>query len=347
MTIVRAQASSDRRVALVLGAGGIIGFSYIVGALAALEEHAGLDAREADLIVGTSAGSVAGALLRSGVAASHLYRLTSGAGVPVDDLILGPGADRAFVRAFSDPVTLLRRGVGSGLALARAFRWPLPPIPPPRALRRLFPAGLFTFAPLLQALSPVLPTEWPTRPLFVCATDLDTRRRAVFGTPSGPEASPAEAVQASCAIPGFYETVEIGGREYVDGGVLSSTHLDLAAGYDLVVGVAPMTYDRHSARPSLHPARLAMEIYRRYPSRSLRTETRAVREAGSRVLLIRPSVAEAEQHGFNLMDPRDRDAVADTAYDAVVRSLATARFTSTLAPFGYGLATAAAAASPA
>src|SRR5207249_11844223 len=106
---------------------------------------------------------------------------------------------------------------------------------------------------------------------------------------------------------------------------------DLAAGSDLIIVVAPMAYDRHSARPAVHPARMAMEIYRYYPTRSLRDEMSAARAAGSRVLLVRPSVFEAQRHGFNPMDAKDRKKVAAKAYKTVAQSLATGRFASTLA----------------
>jgi NTE family protein len=165
---------------------------------------------------------------------------------------------------------------------------------------------------------------------------LPARRRVVFGTPTAPTVSVATAVQASCAIPGFYESVTVEGRAFVDGGVISTTNLDLAAGYDLVIGIVPMSYDRHSARPSFHPYRLAVEIYRRYPSRSLRAEMVAVREGGSRVVLVRPTVFEAQRHGFNLMDRRDRLKVAQKAYKTVAQSLATGRLAASLAEFGYG-----------
>jgi NTE family protein len=321
--------------ALVLGAGGIVGVSYITGALAALEEIAGFDGRDADLVVGTSAGAAVAALLRSGVSASELFRASEGDPTSLLGSNDEESFDQAFLPAFSDPVGFARRSVGSVAALVRAFG--LFPVPVPDAVDRWFPAGFFTLSGVVEVLRDVLPTEWPPMPLHLCAVDLDDGRRTVFGASGAPATSVATAMQASCAIPGFYEPVIVDGRRYVDGGVYSTTNLDLAAGYDLVIGVAPMAYDRHTARLSIHPARVAMEIYRLYPTRRLRSEMQAVRRTGGRVLLVRPTVFEAQRHGFNLMDRKDRQKVAAKAYKTMASSLATGRFAAVLSEFGYGI----------
>jgi NTE family protein len=243
--------------------------------------------------------------------------------------------DRVFTRLFGDPLQMARRGVGSACTVLRALGVVPTFLPNNELFRLAFPSGLFSLWSALELLGPVLPAGWPDRKLYLCACDLARRERVVFGTPGAPQCTVAEAVAASCAIPGFYEPAVIGGREYVDGGVLSTTHLDLAAGHDLVIGVAPMSYDRNSARPSLRPARLAMEIYRRYPSRTLRSEMAAVREGGSTVLVVRPTVFEARRHGFNLMDRSDRAKVAAKAYKTMAQSLSAGRFAATLPEFGY------------
>ena len=311
----------------MLGAGGVVGVSYIVGALGALHDVAGFDASQADLIVGTSAGALVGALLRSGMPSSDLYALAHSDDDPARD---------AFAPAFSGPIDLARRGVGSACTMARAFGIAAH-VGAPDFLRRAFPSGFFTLRDVLDDLSALLDRPWPDRPLYLCACDLETRRRVVFGTPSAPSVPLPVAVQAACAIPGFYENVTIDGHDYVDGGVVSSSNLDLAAGYDLVIGVIPMSYDRTSARPSLHPYRLAVEVFRLYPTRSLRAEMMAVRDSGSRVVVIRPTVFEAQRHGFNLMSVRDRLKVADKARKTVTQSLATGRLAAVLGEFGYGL----------
>ena len=77
------------KIGLVLGAGGVTGGAYIAGALAALENDLGFDARSADVIVGTSAGALIGALLRSGISAGDLAAWTIGARV------VGRGTHRA------------------------------------------------------------------------------------------------------------------------------------------------------------------------------------------------------------------------------------------------------------
>jgi NTE family protein len=333
-------APSSARVALVLGAGGVVGFSYLAGALAALEEVVDVDLCDMDLIVGTSAGAVAGALLSSGLRASSLYRYEladrAAGGTAGGTRLEGNVHEHVFAPAFHDPLGLLRRGVGSAVVLARSFSYAARHVPVVELWRRAFPSGLFTLQPLVETLLPLLPATWPRRKLFLCACDLAARRRAVFGTPAAPPTSVATAMKASCAIPGFYESVQIAGREYVDGGILSTTHLDLAAGHDLVIGIAPMAYDRRSGGLSLHPARFATEIYRRYPTKSLQTEISAVRDSGGEVLLIQPSRNEASRHGFSLMWHHDFEGIARRAYRAVVEQLASDPARSTLRRFGLG-----------
>src|SRR5271167_1274348 len=80
MKLLRGNDSKDGRptVGLVLGAGGVVGQAYQAGVLAGLHREIGWDPRDADLIVGTSAGSVTGAALRVGVPATDLAAVTIG-----------------------------------------------------------------------------------------------------------------------------------------------------------------------------------------------------------------------------------------------------------------------------
>src|SRR5581483_4590995 len=83
---------------------------------------------------------------------------------------------------------------------------------------------------------------WPSRQTWVVAVDYHSGRRVAFGRQGAPSASLADAVVASCSLPGWYEPKVIGGRRYVDGGVRSSTSLDLLSRLDLdeVYVLAPM-----------------------------------------------------------------------------------------------------------
>ena len=92
----------------------------------------------------------------------------------------------------------------------------------------------------------VVPEGWVGRDgVWIVACDYETGRRVPFGRRGAPRAELADAVAASCAIPGFYMPVRIGGRDYVDGGIYSPSNLDLlrAEGLDLVICLNPTSHD--------------------------------------------------------------------------------------------------------
>src|SRR5437764_5792080 len=132
------------RVGLVLGAGGIVGQAYHAGVLAALEHDLGWDPRTADLIVGSSAGSVTGTLLRLGVPAHDLAAWAVEAplsveGAPVADVL---GGDAPDIPPFS-PLDLFRPWrLPSPWLLARTARRPWA-FRPSVAAMTLLPAGRF------------------------------------------------------------------------------------------------------------------------------------------------------------------------------------------------------------
>lgn len=79
------------------------------------------------------------------------------------------------------------------------------------------------------------------RELYVCACDLDTAERVVFGAGANESVSVSEAVQASAALPGFYKPARVGGADYVDGGVRNTANIDVAIerGADLIICYNP------------------------------------------------------------------------------------------------------------
>ncbi|MGH9069139.1 MAG: patatin-like phospholipase family protein [Acidimicrobiales bacterium] len=314
---------------LVLGAGGLVGMAYHVGALRALEE-AGLPPAEADVVVGTSAGSVVGAYQRTGSSVGQLWSATlappsdgpggSGgwAGTGVDPSLrkgLG-GVSSVLAPAFSSPLDLVRRSVGSASLVARAaMRRPIPPVP--GLISRAFPAGLYRLGEGEARLREELPDAWPDRPLWLCSMDVTTGRRVVLGRPGGPATSLPQGVLASCAIPGLYSPVRVGKSVLVDGGALSCSNLDLAvqAGCRLVIAIAPLAYD-----PDWPPG-ATQRLVRAIPARSLARESAAARRAGVEVLIIRPSRPEVGAHGLNMLRRDGLDRVARDAYRAAATTL--------------------------
>lgn len=291
---------------LVLGAGGTVGLAYHAGVLHALEQEAGVVPGSAELIVGTSAGAVAAAYLRSGWSTADLWEHARA------------GQGDHLVAAASSPLDLVRRGLGSVFVMGRSLmRVPAPPVP--ALLGRIFPGGMYRMDDSYGRFRRDLPEAWPSRRLWLCALDIVSGRRVVLGREGSPDLSLATAVMASCAVPAFLAPVRLGRQVLVDGGMHSTTNLDLAAkcGCGLVIGVAPMAYD-----PTSHPSQLIRTL-RRVASGTLNHEAAGVRSQGAVVLLMRPTAAELTVHGINPMRADGLEEVAASAYESTARALST------------------------
>lgn len=326
------------KVGLVLGAGGTVGLAYHAGVLRALDEVAGFAPDDADLVIGTSAGSVAAAYVRTGWSTQDLYDVAMGTHPSVDGLSMEELDTRSrgiLERRFDDPFTLLRRAIGSAYVAGRSFvRLPAPMLRAPDALQKAFPGGLFANAEGKRRFAEELPVGWPEKDLWLCTYDIHRGRRVVLGRPTrrprpshAPLASLQQAVLASCAIPGVYPPSQIGSLTLVDGGVWSTTNLDLAAkaGCDLIIGVAPMAYD--TVGPLPNPV---TQLIRRVPARMLVGEMAEARRRGAEVLLIRPSAGELRIHGSNLMRRAGWERVARAAFEGTAKLLETERFQTVL-----------------
>jgi NTE family protein len=225
------------KIGLVLGAGGVTGGAYIAGALAALENDLGFDARSADVIVGTSAGALIGALLRSGISAGDLAAWTIGARLSEEArLVLGeverPTFDPVCLRRFVRPPR-----VPHPRSMWSALRHPVR-FDPMRALLTHLADGTRVLLPQVAFLG----DAWPEDRFYCCAVRRDDGGRTVFGRASAEPVPLSSAVAASCAVPGYFAPVDVGGRHYLDGGVKSSTNADVLRtdALDLVITIAPM-----------------------------------------------------------------------------------------------------------
>ena len=289
--------------------------AYHAGVLQALDD-VGIDASKAELIVGTSAGSAIGAELRIGRSLSDIReRALSEPGGSE------PAPTDLFDRSWDNPIELGQRLVGSAYVVGRSLvRIPGPRVP--LSLRRVFPAGMMAANLDPEVVEDVLPEAWPEDPLWLCAVNIRTGRRVVLGRPGGLEANLREAVVASCAIPALYQPVRVDGATLVDGGMHSSTNLDLAVegGSRLIICVAPMAYDRRDV-PGL-----GTRLFRRPADQAIEREVLIARAHGAAVLLFRPSAAELALHGSNLMRTTGNAVVADAARRSARRRLSSERF---------------------
>ncbi len=309
------------KVGLVLGAGGVLGSAWLIGGLQALATETGWDPGSADHMVGTSAGSMIAGLSAAGVPAWFMLAHSRGETEGIE-ASAGPIEDGRSTGA----EYRLHRGVpalGPGswrlalASLARPYRYS-----PAAMLAGWIPQGLISAEPLKETIRRVAGDGWPPHPnLWIMACDYTTGRRVAFGRDDAPDASLADAAAASCAIPGFYRPVEIGGRRYIDGGVASTSNLDVLAGrgLDLVICMNP-TSSLHAPQSRALGERAAA-VLRQASGRRLGNEAKRVRDSGTEVLLIQPSIQDLDAMGTNLMSSKRRGEVIEVAAETVGRHL--------------------------
>jgi len=306
-------SDSSKRTALVLGGGGVLGAAWMVGALCALEEARGVKVADMDVIVGTSAGSVIGALLAAGVTPSQLCAHQYGEPI-TEGPLAGYAWDYESATGGSRPSMPKLRGPGSlkllGASLRKGFR-----LPPTAVLSAFLPVGtgsLDRVGHLIEAITPM--DEWsPHGDLRVVAMDYDEGRRTVFGTEQAPPASLADAVMASCAIPGWFEPVIIGGRPYVDGGAWSATSVDVLVdeSIDEVFVIAPMVSFNTDDPDGLF-TRLERQWRRRVTQRCLE-EVDVIEAQGAQVHVLGPNEDDLSAMGGNIMETSRRLRVLESS----------------------------------
>lgn len=295
----------------------MLGAAWTIGALRALEEAEGWDPRDADLLVGTSAGALVASLLAAGIGTETLVNHQRGVVAPGDPKIQYDH-DTAVGGPLPPPP---RPRVGSWKLLRRSVR---------RIHRNPFPAfyaslpegrgSLDTLGDLVDAAYP--DGSWPTATeLWVAAMDYDTGQRMVFGSDGATDVPVRDAVLASCAVPAWYAPVHAGEHRYIDGGMYSASSLDVLAGqgFDEAVLLAPMAAV-HFDRPR-SPVRWAERGWRRFVTKRLLREAEAVRGSGTPVTLLAPGPEDLGVIGANLMDPARRMEVLETSLRTTAETL--------------------------
>ncbi|BAL89559.1 putative patatin-like phospholipase [Actinoplanes missouriensis 431] len=263
--------------ALVLGGGGVTGVAWEIGLLHGLAER-GVDLTDAGLFVGTSAGSSVAAQVLSGVPLNDLFEAQ----------LAGPGTEVAA-----------RMGLGGLLAFAVAGLWPGDPARGRAWLgRRALRARTMPEAQRREVIARrISEGAWPATDLRIVAVEAPTGRVRVFDASSGVPL--IDAVAASCAVPLTWPPVTIGGVRHIDGGVRSVANVDLAAGNDRVVVIAPVTAAaRRSGRPAAQLAALGPDV---------------------RGALVSPDRAARAAIGRNVLDPARRRPAAEAGYAQAAR----------------------------
>jgi NTE family protein len=275
--------------ALVLGGGGSTGNAWLIGVVAGLLD-AGLDVTEADLIIGTSAGSTAAAQITS-AAPTELFAATLAAAPPQRPGPVPPGGGRGprgavvdhlermsrIIAAADDAADMRRRMGAVALATAAASGDP----------------GSTRWRSTVVARLPS--QRWPDRVVRITAVDAHTGEPVVFDRSSGVDL--VDAVAASTAGGPAYS---IGDHQYIDGGYRSVENADLAAGYRRVLVLSP--FGGASRHPPVWGTHLAAQV----------DELRA---GGSRVETISPDSDSEHLFGANAMDLSLRPAAARAGHD--------------------------------
>jgi predicted acylesterase/phospholipase RssA len=266
-----AAARRQRRskTALVLGGGGFTGGVYEIGALRALNLlSVNRTVNEFDVFVGTSAGSFVAAAVANGVTPEEMMRV-------IDRHVPSPFPD-ARVGALLKPNyrEFVTRGVRFPLRLAHLLRvlaqdlGQVSAVDIALGLAEALPTGLYSGVGIERYVRRILSDPDRTddfrllnHELYLTATDLDTCERIVFGAEGWDDVPISQAVSASSALPMMYKPVKIKDRELVDGGLVSTTNLDIAveAGAKFIVVVNPLVpykNEFHQRIPSVIGSRI-------------------------------------------------------------------------------------------
>jgi NTE family protein len=300
--------------ALVLGGGGVLGEAWMTALLAGVAEGGGFDAREASCFLGTSAGSIVAASLAGGIAPGDRLEREGTPAAPAagEEWPAAAEAERASL-----PGALAAAIQMGGSAAAPLASFALSSTAPGgavvrRAMLRRVPEGTRSLAALGQVVA--MATAGFDGRLLVSAVELDSGRRVIFGAEGAPPATVPQAVMASCAIPGFFAPIEIGGRRYVDGGAWSPTNMDAlpVQSGERVLCLNPTG----SLRPSTRALAGAFGPVSRTVSGS---EALALRHRGASVQTVNPDEASTAAMGTNLMSRRRRAEVIDAGRAQGVR----------------------------
>ena len=302
----RGYDSGMQRVGLCLGAGGTVGQAYHAGVLAALQIDVGCDARSADIVVSTSAGSLTGAMLRAGTAPLDLASWVLGRNwEPGQPLLEGLDAVRKSLPPLEMRALLRRWHLPTLQTWAPRMRRPWV-FRPMAIAASMLPHGTTSLEALIaRHMAGRVPEEWPSD-LWVCAVRRSDGRRIVFGQVADEPTSLPLAIAASSCIPGYFAPVLIKGTEFLDGGIHSPTNADLLAKeeLDVVIVISPMSGGDG----------IVDRAFRVFAQQHLDEEVQRLEEAGTRVIRFEPGPTSSRAMGHNPMAADRAGRVVQAAF---------------------------------
>jgi predicted acylesterase/phospholipase RssA len=332
---VRRRLRKHKKVALVCAGGGVTGAIYEVGCLRALEELLDRSVLDMDLYVGVSGGAYVASMLANGISPREMFdeiaaRNRNPFGVPVAPLYR-LGAAEFFKRSIRAPkviaeavmTTLTGEGRNlSDLALS---------------LFELLPPGLLDNSGIQEYLARLFHERGGTdhfdklsRELYLVAVDLDAGEAVTFGAHDRREVSISKAVQASTALPGLYRPVRIAGKDYVDGGVKKTAHINLAIrhGADLVICINPIVPILNNGQHGPLNGHLSNKGVTYVLDQALRIMLHGRMQYGMEryhtehpevdIILIEPTRDDMRIFRFNIMRMSARKVVAEDGYRSAV-----------------------------
>jgi NTE family protein len=336
------------KTALVLGGGGFTGGVYEIGALRALDLLAvDRTVNQFDVYVGTSAGALIAALAANGVTPEQMMRVVNDqVAKPFSDVsldsLLRPNYREFLSKGLRLPLHLvgLVREVGRALPSLSTMDLAL-------ALADLLPSGLYSGSGIEDYVRSALSDPDRTDDfrelaceLYLAATDLDTCERIVLGGAGWEDVPISAAVRASAALPMVYQPTKLKDRELVDGGIVSTTNLDIAveAGAKLIVVVNPLVpyvNDFTKEIPTLFGTRtrrvsdmgfpkIGYQTFKLLAYQRLHEVARSWRERypGVDIVLIEPDTDDELMFQTNILDSRSRLNVARHGFQSVTVKLA-------------------------
>ena len=336
------------KTALVLGGGGFTGAVYEIGALRALDLlSVNRTINDFDVYVGTSAGSLVAALTSNGVTPEQMMRVVNDqAPQPFPNInldgLLRPNYREFAAKGVKFPFHLagvvrsLARNLGSFSVVDLAI-----------ALADALPSGLYTGAGIEEWVEAILQDGGRSDDfreldceLYLAATDLDTCERIVLGAEGWDDVPISSAVRASTALPMVYEPYRIKERELVDGGIVSTTNLDIAveAGAKFIVVVNPLVpyvNDFTKEIPTLFGTRTRRVSDMGFPKIGYQTfkllayqrlhemaESWQERYPGVDIVLIEPEPDDELMFQTNVLNYASRISVARHGFQTVTAKLA-------------------------
>ncbi len=346
----KAKGKKRSRTALVLGGGGFTGGVYEIGTLRALDLLAvNSTVNDFDIYVGTSAGSFIGSMLAAGITPEEMMRvLTDEEGAPIDrisqDTVLRPN----FGDYLTSAVTLPLHVAGMVRSMVPRLR-DLSVIDVAYGLAEHLPTGLYSNHGIGAYVREALATKGIVdsfdalqRELYLTGTDLDSGERVVFGDKEGDWAGipVSKAVECSTALPLVYEPVEVNGRTLIDGGIYSTTNVDVAVerGAEFIVVVNPLVpyvNDRNVGLPTVSGSRVRRIVEMGFPAianqafrlllhqrLAIAVESWKERYPGVDILLFEPEPDDELMFGTSIMDYSRRLDIAAHGFETVTAHLA-------------------------